>query len=88
MLDHGQSPRLGQRAAKAGTNVSRVSTDADRPANAHHGQVVYVSGTAKSYIWSDDADDWEPFGGGIEFYAQDTPPTSAGYGAFWLDTAP
>lgn len=88
MLDHDASHRLGQRPANGPVNILRVDTDADRPTNAHHGQVAFVAATEKSWIWSDDADDWQPFGGGIEFYAQPEPPSTAGYAAFWLDTAP
>lgn len=91
-LDHANSSRLGQRPPVTATNVLRVAADADRPVNASHGQVAFVEDTQKSYIWNAEANagdgDWEPFGGGIEFYAQPEPPTTAGYGAFWLDTAP
>lgn len=99
-LDHAFSQRLGQRPAHTPSNVLRVADDAARPANASHGQVVYTEDAGAAYIWNQDllgagqttgddpAGNWEPFGGGIEFYAQATPPTSAGYAAFWLDTAP
>lgn len=88
-FDHDASHRLGQRPTSTPINILRVPTDDDRPTNAHHGQVAFVEDTQRSWIWSDDADDWEPFGGGGgEFYAQPDPPATAGYGAFWLDTAP
>ena len=91
-LDHANSSRLGQRPPTSPTNILRVAVDADRPTNASHGQVAFVEDTGSSYIWNADANagdgDWEPFGGGIEFYAQADPPTTAGYAAFWLDTAP
>lgn len=91
-LDHTNSPRLGQRPPSTSPNILRVGTDDDRPTNASHGQVAFVEDSGSSYIWDAEAaageGEWQPFGGGIEFYAQDDPPTSAGYGAFWLDTAP
>lgn len=99
-LDNAFSQRLGQRPAHSPANILRVADEDARPANASHGQVAYTEATQKSWIWNADAlgetqvsgDEpegaWEPFGGGIEFYAQDTPPTSAGYAAFWLDTSP
>ena len=91
-LDNAFSQRLGQRPAHSPANILRVATDDARPTNASHGQVAYVEDTGSSYIWNaelnEGAGDWEPFGGGIEFYAQAEPPTSAGYAAFWLDTAP
>lgn len=88
MLDHDASHRIGQRPTHSPVNTLRVATDADRPENAHDGQVVFVIETGKAWIWSDTIDDWEPFGGGSEFYAQPTAPPTAGYGAFWLDTTP
>lgn len=88
MLDQGASNRIGQRPAHSPVNILRVATNADRPVNAHHGQVAFVETGSMSWIWSDPDDSWQPFGGGIEFYAQATPPSSAGHGAFWLDTAP
>ena len=101
-LDHAFSQRLGQRTAHTPANILRVTNNAARPTNASHGQVVYAEDSGSSYIWNqellgDDQDpgdepagNWEPFGGGGggEFYAQPEPPASAGYGAFWLDTAP
>jgi hypothetical protein len=99
-LDHANSSRLGQRPPVTATNVLRVAVDADRPTNASHGQVAFVEDTQKSYIWNANAradgqvvgdvpdGAWEPFGGGIEFYAQPEPPATAGFAAFWLDTEP
>ncbi len=91
-LDNAFSQRLGQRPAHSPANILRVATDNKRPDNASHGQVAFVEETLKSWIWNENANSgegaWEPFGGGIEFYAQGTAPTSAGYAAFWLDTYP
>lgn len=91
-LDHSYSHRLGQRTTHSPANILRVANDDARPANASHGQVAYTADTQKSWIWNEAANegagDWEPFGGGIEFYAQADPPESAGYAAFWLDIDP
>lgn len=91
-LDSAFSQRLGQRPAHSPANILRVADEDSRPTNASHGQVAYTEATQKSWIWNENANegagDWEPFGGGIEFYAQPEPPATAGYGAFWLDTSP
>jgi hypothetical protein len=92
-LDHAHaSGRLAQRPATGSTATLRVATDADRPENAFHGQIVYTEDAGNAYIWDAAAlsgdGEWQPFGGGSEFYAQPDPPPTAGYGAFWLDTAP
>lgn len=83
--DDAASPRVGQRPAVASTAIPRMN---GLPENPYDGQVVYDETDAKSYIYAKDTDEWKVFGGGVEFYAQPDPPSTAGYGAFWLDTAP
>lgn len=86
-LDHAASPRVGQRQTAASTPVPRVNTGDDLPENAYDGQLVYDHNTSAAKLYDKDAEEWKSIGG-LEFYAQDDPPTSAGYAAFWLDTAP
>lgn len=85
--DHSASPRIGQRPIEQGVAVRRVSTGEDLPENPHDGQLVYDHNTNAGKLYDQDNDEWKSIGG-LEFYAQDEPPTSAGYAAFWLDTAP